>query len=196
MIIENFRLRHFFKQPQEIVEEYIYALQYLKPLKTKHEIFHLSLRNVEFIKKALYSEDNNDLIKVVKIVQGFNEWNVFGIHISKPYLFGTFRVLNLKIIEFFGIVSSIKKQISTIGRAEQSSLSSSEVNLKWEAVGGAEKMAKFGIYNNLDSLSNGDILKYSKIMELEYSEIFTVLYKRKTENELRLQMDKVKINTV
>ena len=178
MIIENFKLKNFLKQKKELIEKYVVALQFINPIQTKKEVFHLKLKHVEFIKKNIYSKSDEGLIKVIKIVEGIKKAEVY----------------ELPIIKFFGLVASVKKQIEVIAHAEEVSLSSSEINFKWLAVDGDKKMSKFGIYNTLEALSNGDVLKYKKIMNLEYSEIFTVLYMRKTSSELSKQMDGIKLN--
>ena len=68
----------------------------------------------------------------------------------------------------------------------------SSLNVKWETVDGSARMAKFGIYNTLESLSGGDALKYKKYMEMEYSEVFTILLMRKTASDLQTEMNKIK----
>ena len=174
--IINFKLKDFLKQDSELIQEYIVALQYVKPVETVKEVFHLKLKHVEHIKQNLFSNEDAELIKIVGRVQGLNIKQVF----------------ELKIVEFFGIVASVKVQVDKIAQAEDNTLSPSEINFKWLAVEGDEKMSKFGIYNTLESLSGGDILKYNKIMNLPYSEIFTTLLMKKTANELQKQMDKIK----
>lgn len=178
MIIENFKLKEFLKQKSSLIEEYIVALQYVKHIETKKEVFHLKLKDVEFIKKNIYSNSDEGLIEVISIVEEIKKKEVF----------------ELPIIKFFGLVSSVKKQIEIIARAEETSLSPSEINFKWLAVDGDKIMSKFGIYNTLEALSGGDALKYKKYMDLEYSEIFTILYMRKTLSELNKQMDGIKLN--
>lgn len=174
--IINFKLKEFLNQDPELIQEYIVALQYLKPIETVKEVFHLKLKHVEHIKQNLYSNQDSELIKIVARVQGLKLKEVF----------------EMKIVEFFGIISSIKVQIDTIAKAEDNRLSPTEINFKWEAVEGDEKMSKFGIYNTLENLSGGDILKYKKIMNLPYSEVFTTLLMKKTASELQKQMDKIK----
>ena len=190
--IINFKLRKFLKQDKELIEKYVLMLQYIKPLKTKKQAIRLTLQKVEYLKKYINSHEDNSLIEIVKIFQGFYEWNIFGYNISKPYFFGTRKVLNMKIIELFRILASAKKQIEIIVKAEANSLSSENINGKWEAVGGSERMAKFGIYNTLDALSKEDILKHKKIMQLEYADVFTVLYMRSTRKEINQEMDAIK----
>lgn len=83
--------------------------------------------------------------------------------------------------------------MNAIFSAEEARLTPSEVNVKWEMVNGSEKMSKFGIYNTLESLSGHDALKYKKYMNMNYSEVFTILYMRKTAAELQAEMDKIKL---
>ena len=178
MIIENYTLKEFLKQEKSLIEKYVVALQYMKPIKTNKVVFHLKLKHVEYIKKNLFSNNDAALIKIIKIVQGIKKEDVY----------------NLKIINFFGLVASVKEQVETISRAEENSLTPSEINFKWLAVEGDVKMSKFGIYNTLEALSGGDVLKYKKIMNLKFSEVFTVLLMRKTSSELSKQMDGIKLN--
>lgn len=177
--IFNFKLKEFLKQDPELIREYILALQYLKPVKSKREVFHLKLKHVEFIKQNLYSNEDSELIKIVGIVQK--------VKIKE--------VLEMKIVEFFGIVASVKEQLNRIAKAEDNTLSPTEINFKWEAVDGDAKMSKFGIYNTLNSLNGGTILNNKKIMNLPYSEIFTELLRMKTSSELQKEMDAIKTKT-
>ena len=174
--IINFKLKEFLNQEPELIQEYIVALQYIKPAKTVKEVFHMKLKHVEHIKQNLYSNEDSEMIKIVARVQGLTVKEVF----------------ELKIVEFFGVIASVKNQIDTIAKAENNQLSPSEIDFKWLAVEGDEKMSRFGIYNTLESLSGGDILKYKKIMQLPYSEIFTTLLMKKTAFDLQRQQDKLK----
>lgn len=177
--IINFKLKEFLTQDPELIQKYILALQYLKPVQTKREVFHLKLKHVEFIKQNLYSSEDSELIKIVGIVQKVKVKDV----------------LEMPIVEFFGIVSSVKEQVNRIAKAEDNTLAPTEINFKWEAVNGDERMSRFGIYNTLENLSGGDILKYKAIMNLPYSEVFTALFMKKTSSELQKEMDKIKTNT-
>jgi hypothetical protein len=98
----------------------------------------------------------------------------------------------MPIIKFFGLVNSIKNQIERIATAEENSLTGGEVDMKWIAVNGAERMKRFGIYNTLERLSNGDRTKYKYFMNLEYSEVFTILLMMKTSEDLQREMNKIK----
>ena len=179
MTIENFTLSEFLQKEPKLIKEYVIALQYLKPIETRKDVFNMKLKHVEFIKKNLYSNSDEALIEIVKRVQKIKKADI----------------LNMKIIEFFSIIASVKKQLKIIRDAEASSLTPSEMNFKWIAVDGDAKMSKFGIYNTLESLSGGNALQYKKYMNMVFSEIFTILYMRKTALELQSQMDKIKLNS-
>lgn len=190
MIIKNFKLKHFLRQDVDLIKEYIVMLQYLKSRKTKRRVFHLKLKQVEFIKSNLYSNNDRDLIKIIKFVQGIKDKKPLFKFI--PVRNSDYRVYNMPIIEFFGLVASVKEQLNTIHKAESNSLTPSEINLKWEMVEGDKKMSKFGIYNTLENLSGGNALKYKKYLNMEYSDIFTILLMRKTSSELKREMDSIK----
>lgn len=175
--IKNFRLKEFYKQSEELQEEYINLLRFSNPIPTAKQLWSLRLRDVDFIKTSFGSGDDSDLIDIVARVQGIEAEDVY----------------NLKIVEFFGLIADVKKQLKEINEVEAVALTPSGANFKWEAVNGSEKMSKFGIYNTLDSLALGDITKYETIMEMEYSEVFTVLYMKKTRAELDEEMSKLTI---
>lgn len=176
MIIENFKLIEYLNQPPEVVEGYLVALRYLKPRETKREVFNMKLKHVEMIKQTIDSGSNKDLIVIVSKVQRITEE----------------AVLDLPIVEFFGILASIREQLKVIVTAEQNGLTPSISNYKWEAVQGSERMSKFGIYNTLESLSGGDALKYKAYMNMNYAEVFTILLMRKTASELQHEMNQIK----
>ena len=174
--ITNFKLKDFFKQDIELIKTYVKILQLLEPIQTKNEVYHLKLKDVEFIKQYLFEDDDEALIEIISIVQELNQKEV----------------LNLEIIEVFGILNSIKEQIERINNAEVSSLTSDNINIKFEAVNGAERLKQFGIYNILNNLSNGDILKWNSIMELPYSDVFMKLLLDKTNNDIQSEMNNIK----
>lgn len=176
MIIENFKLIEYLNQPPELVEKYLIALRYIKPIETKQEIHNMSLRNVELIKTTIDSGNDLDLIEIISKVQNCKKEEI----------------LDLKIIEFFGLLNSVRKQLEKILAAEENALTPSEVNVKFEMVDGAKRMSKFGIYNTLESLSGGDALKYEAYMNMTYSEVFTILLMRKTASDIQNEMNKLK----
>lgn len=176
MDIINYKLKSFLKKSRKLIEEYVLVLKYVRPKETNNEIIHMKLKDVEFFKKNIYSNSDKALIKIISMVQNIPEKKVF----------------DYKIVDFFGYVNSVKSQLEVISRAEENSLTS-EPNVKWELVNGAEEMAKFGIYNTLENLSNGNALEYEKYEEMKYSKIFVILHMRNTMNALQRQMEKIKL---
>jgi len=173
--IKNYKLKEFYKQSTELQEEYINLLRFSLPIPTAKVLWDLSLKDVDFIKSSFGSGDDSDMFEIISRVQGVPVEDV----------------LNIKIVEFFGLIADVKKQIEEIHKVELTALTPSGANFKWEAVNGSEKMSQFGIYNTLEQLSGGDITKYAEIMEMEYSEVFTVLYMKKTRLELDEEMSKI-----
>lgn len=176
MKIENFTLIEFLNQSPELIEKYMIAMRYLKPRETKREVFRMKLKHVELIKQTIDSGNDKDLITIVAKVEKVKEK----------------AVLDMPIIQFFGIVNSIRKQLELIIRAEENSLSPSRIEPKWELVQGSEKMAKFGIYNTLDHLTGKKPHLYKVYMNMGYDEIFTILLKWKTESDLQHEMNQIK----
>ncbi|OCK42536.1 hypothetical protein BA195_10190 [Tenacibaculum soleae] len=174
--ITNFKLKEFYKQPIELIEDYVNILKNLEPQQTKNQVIHLKLKDVEFIKQNLTSENDGDLISIISMVQGIKNSEV----------------LHLDVIQVFSLINSIKEQIQKINRAELSSLSVDNTNIKWESVNGSERIAKFGIYNTIDNLAKGDILKWNAIFELPYSDVFMKLLMDKTNNDLQKEMEQIK----
>lgn len=176
MQITDYTLSKFTKQDAELINEYVVALRYIKPISTERQIISLTLREVEEIKKQINSGNDKDLIKIIATVQGVKEKEVY----------------KLKIIKFFGLVSSIREQLETIFRAEENALKPNHIDMKWQAVNGSERMSKFGIYNTLESISGGDASKYEYFMNMSYSEVFTILLMRKTQSDLQYEMSQIK----
>lgn len=177
MIIENFKLIEYLNQTPEVIEKYLIALRYIKPLKTEREIYHMKLKHVEMIKNTINSGNDNDLIKIVSKVQKCTKE----------------KVLDIPIIKFFGILNSIREQLKVIVTAEENALTPSGIDMKYEIVEGAKRMSRFGIYNTLESLSGGDASKYKYLMNMPYSDIFTTLLMRKTASDIQREMNEIKI---
>jgi hypothetical protein len=176
MNIENFKLIDFFNQPSELIAEYMTVMKFLKASKTRKQVFNMKLKKVEFIKRCLNSGIDRDLIKMISKIEKISEE----------------AVLEMPIIDFFGLVRSVKDQVELISRAEENGLSSSTIDVKWLAVNGSERMAKFGIYNTLDKLTGKKPHLYKKYMNMIYSEVFTILLKWKEEEDLIKEMDAIK----
>lgn len=174
--INNYTLSEFFKQDLNLINDYVNILQYVNPKKTHQDIFYMKLKDVEFIKQNINSVEDKPLVEIISKVQNIKES----------------QVMNISILDFFGLMNSIKEQLEVINQAELNSLTSDHTNMKWEQVNGTERLQRFGIYNILDSLSGGNILKWDAIMELQYADVFTKLLMDKTQNDLQHEMQNIK----
>lgn len=176
--ITNYKLQQFLRQDAALIKEYIDYLVWLTSTPTQFDIFYLTLREVQEIKDLMYTGTLDDIIRCVVIADGtaFDE------------------LKNMRILPFFAKVNSIKEQMGSIKAAEQT-LSSKHHNFKWEAVGGADKMSKFGIYNILDNLSGGDFLKWDEVLDKVFADVFVKLSKDITMSDLVRDMDQIKTDT-
>ena len=174
--IRNYKLRKFLKLPEKKAVEYMYVLALCKPQETLREVFYLTVGQVQEIREKMSQGLLNDLIDVVGIVQDKTEE----------------AVLDIKILDFFGYVKSVKEQIETIERAEQTALSSTVPNHKWELVNGSKRLEKFGIYNLLETISKGDIFKWEAAKQLSYADVFVKLHRDTVMDEINYEMSQIK----
>jgi len=175
--IINYKLENFLKQDRTLIEDYVAILSNSLPIPTKRQLWFMKLKHVEFIKQNINSTNDDSIIQILKLTEGIKKNEVKEMTITK----------------FFGKINSVKEQLETINRAEQQ-LESDHINPKWEAVEGSKRMAKFGILNILDNLSDGDILKWKKVKNLQFSDVFAKLLMDKTKNDIQIEMNNVKIN--
>lgn len=173
--IINYKLKDFIFIDEKTKREYAVALRFLKPVDTETEIRFHTLRDVEGFKSAFNTGDETGIIEMVGKVQGLSDKEI----------------MELDIISFFTLLNSCKAQIKQISEAEKS-LIDDYVDVKWEMVNGSERMAKFGIYNTLDNLTGNKPHLYDTYMSMQYSEIFLILLKRKTERQLQREMNEIK----
>jgi hypothetical protein len=185
--IENFKMIDFLDQSPELIEEYLVVLRYLNPLATKRKIMNMKLKHVEMFKRMINSGSDADLVFIIRKVQRVRKQRFL------PRILGfNDKISRMPIIEFFGLTASIRQQLQTIVEAEKNGLAASYSDFKWEQVQGSERMSKFGIYNTLDQLTNKRPHLYKKYMNMNYSEIFTILVKWKTEADIQHEMNQIK----
>ena len=174
--IINYKLSVFLEQGIEKIEEYMGLMRYMKPIETKRQIFDLRLRDVQDVKDNLAEGTFKELIRCVEIAEDLDKEEV----------------MKMKIVDFWGKVLSVKKQIEDINHMERVSLSTDRTNFHWEAVNGGDRLAKFGIYNTLDTLADGDILKYEAVLDLPYADVFTKMYMNRVKADIEAEMAQLK----
>ena len=170
--INNIKVKEFGSLSYDEAMDIVTLMMYVKPLETPTPIFNMRFRDVQDLKDLMVSGTVADIVRCVEICCGSIE--------------------DMRILEFFRYLNSIKDQLESIAHAEEVSLSSDRPNFKWEAVNGSERMKRFGVYNTLDSLAGGDILKWDAVLDLEYADVFTKLYMEKTKADIESEMNQLK----
>ena len=176
MDIINFKLKDFLKQDINTITDYFFILNQLEPIPTKKEVYYLKLKEVEHIKTNINSGLDKDIVDIISLVQDVKKEDI----------------LDLDIIQVFGLINSVKEQVLNINKAETNALSNNIPNVKFEQVEGSKRLQKFGIYNTLNQLSDGNILKWDAILELPYDMVFTKLYLDKTNNDIQYEISQIK----
>lgn len=174
MDITNYRYKEFIQQDAETIEEYTTILFLVDPIKLNKDIEDCTLEQVEFIRQNLFVDE--ELPTVFEYVEGITE---------KDFM-------NMRIVDLFGKLNAIKEQIEHINDLEAKYLVPEHHNMKWEAVGGSDKIKRFGIIPMVDGLAGGDVLKWQSILELPYSTIFRKLMYDTTMGDLEHKMNGIK----
>lgn len=174
MEIVNYDLKTFLEQPQETIDEYMGILKFAESIPTEKEVFHLKLKDVEFIKQELYGEITEVISKVQNLPVRLVE--------------------TMPITRFFGLYNSVKEQIEVISRAEKNGLSSNDdSDPRFEAVGGNEIMGKYGILNTVVPLAEQFGWTIEQIENMSYSTIFSILLYNKDRSAIQTRMNKINI---
>ena len=173
MEIIDYPLKEFLQQPQELIDDYMSYLKFLQPIPTVKKVYHMKLKDVEFIKNNLYGE----IVDVICMVEKRS----------------VDMVLAMPITRLFGLYNSVKQQIENISKAEKNGLGGDGGDPRFEAVGGGAIMARYGIYNTILPLSEQFGWTVSQIENMPYSEIFTILLYNKDRENIQTKMSLIKI---
>lgn len=172
----NYALKDYLQQGAEVHEEYRLYLKYLPAKSTKKQIHELKLKHVEEIKVQAQKTDIEAHVMIICLCDKKQKEDIY----------------NYPIVEFFSKLNFVKENLERIISAEKIALTSKHVNIKFEQVDGASRLQKFGIYNTLDQLADGDILKYRKILNLKYSEVFAKLNLDRVKADIMQDMNNIK----
>jgi hypothetical protein len=174
MEINNYKLKEFLQQSPELIEEYSTILTLSNPTPTKHNLQDLKFSEVEFVKQNLGKEDALE--------------EVFD-------LMDNSELLEIKVVQFYGKLNFIKEQLEQVVRVEEEHLTSKHTDFKWEAVEGSKRLSGLGILPLVDSLAQGDILKYDEILNLPYTTVLKKLILDTLKSDIQKDMDKIKTNS-
>lgn len=174
----NYKLKDFLKQPEELIESYMLYLKALEPTDSKKSLLESAkLKHIDALKTSQF-QDFEYLVKIIARLQSARKKDI----------------LNMKILEFYPLLLSLQIQFENILKMEQS-LVPEHVDEKWEMIEGSKFLQPFGIYNTLQNLSGGDILKWKKIYNLPYLEVFMKLKLDTVTSNLQYKMSQIKTKT-
>lgn len=173
--IKNYRLREFLEQPAELQANYERILSKIQPLDVKRTLWDLKLKHIEELKQSGL-EDGEVLLKII----------------GKMNRLKVSEVLEMRIITYFRALLSLKEQFEQILKAEKA-LIPKHTNLKWEMVDGPKRMAKYGIYNTVIPLSKQLNKSFKGVLNMSFSEVYTVLMYNKDNSDLQHEMNNIKL---
>ncbi len=155
------RLYKLISLPQK---EQIEAFDYLTLVKQKDrfifkskDIFQLKLKDFDYLRRLMSTGDFVDICKSLKIV----------------FRIPMFLIPFLRVNTLFGLVNHIVQKLE-LSRERESKLDSfvdANKSIAME-MSGAKRLNQFGIYNLVDSLSNGDKSKWEYYENLPYEKIY------------------------
>ena len=188
--IINYKVKDFFQlQDENLVGDYLMILEMLNPLK---EIPNPNYRWYKRNAKKLQVKSVKELsfTQVITIRNNCNQPSIYSIIDSIKILtdLEDKEVVNFKITQFYGIISYMKSELMDITNMENNELNDDSFNFYAEAVNAQQRMGRFGVLNIIDSLAEGDILKWDAIQKLPYLMVFTKLVKQNLENKIRTEM--------
>lgn len=95
---------------------------------------------------------------------------------------------NLGIIEFYGLISNIREQLTTLTEREASELDDADYNKDLEKVNANKRMARFGTLNIINALAGDDITKWEIIDNLTYNVVFAKIVMDKEKNKIQKEI--------
>lgn len=186
----NYKLSEFLQiKDHKLIEDYLAILNLLNPLKV------INNPNYHWYKKEpkmLYLQPIKELTfgDVTTIRNYFNDASIQGIIESIKMVIDLEdkHIINLTIVEFYGIISSIQSELMELNNMEINELSDDSFDINVEAVNAKVRMGKFGVLNVIDSLAKEDILRWTEIEKLPYMTVFTKLMMDNEKNKIQAEI--------
>lgn len=192
--IVNYKLKDFLKiKDEQLIDDYLLILDSLRPLKQisnpNYNLFNKQPKKLDI--KAIRELTFGDVINVRNWI---NEASIESIFEVYQLITGLTKkqILNLGIIQFYGIFSFIKNELEEIGNIEVNELSDEDdFDINIEAVNAKQRMSRFGVLNTIDSLANGDILKWEHIQKLPYLTVLSKLIMDNLKNKIQKEISEL-----
>ena len=165
-------------------------LEFIKPINEVENPNYYSWDNSKSKKIKVKSVLELSFGQVTEIRNNFNNASIESIveSISMVTDLENKQVMYFKITQLYGIINGIKEQLEQITNMEINELSDEEDDIDLITVNATERMAKFGILNTIDSLSNGDVLRWTEIEKLHYLTVYTKLKMDKENNKIQKEI--------
>ena len=171
--ITNYRLQDFLLlEDYQLVSDYMDILDLLMPVKSIADPINIGFPSIKIkpvmsltfgqvleIRNYLNSRDIEAVCLVVGLVTGLINDEVF----------------LLPILDFYGIISSVKCDIIQMANMEANELENEDNDPIMFEVNAGERLARFGALNPINSLAGDDITKWDAIQKLPYTTVFTKL---------------------
>lgn len=190
--IVNHQVGQFFQMKNlETVESYLLILECLQP---SFSIANPKFRWWKKEPKTLRLREIKSLTfgEVTSIRNDFKSGNPEAIFSAIRTLtkLNDKEILEVRIIDFYSMISTIKQQLTEISNMEMNNLvaDDSEFNFEAEAVNASQRMAKFGELTTIDFLANKDITKWKEIQDLPYMTVFAKLMINKEETAIQKEI--------
>lgn len=174
----RYKMKDFLRKDLETVEEYSRVLKHLQPTQTKKRLDEMPLRFVDYVKKTLPSGTFEDIIDILAHLEGVEMEDI----------------LKWDVVEFYSTLKGVTAELERLLKMEEERLTPKHQNAKWEMVNGSGRMAPFGVYNTLDRLSDGDILKWDSILDMPYRVVMMKVFMDTVRVDIEHDMAQIKTN--
>ena len=191
MTITNYKLKDFLVlDDADLINQYLPILQSLSPAETVQDpIFPDSNIRIKHVRELLFGEVN-------EIRMLFDEGTISSIIEAVAILTNmpVDTVNCFTIVDFYSIYNCIEFNIEQLSNMEENELVTDNSDPHWEMVRAGERMARFGILNQVNSLAGGDITKWESIMNMPYMTVFTKLRMDKEQAQIQNDLDALRKN--
>lgn len=188
--ITNYKMKDFLKLDDEVlITNYLVVLDNLNPIKTVTKpIANERKKTLEIIN--IQSVNSLSFGEVTNIRRVFNNPTIEEIFECVGNVTGLEEkdILNFTIIDFYGIISSIKHDILEISNMESNELYSDDFDIGLVTVRANERMSRFGILNTINSLAGDDVTKWEAIEKLPYMVVFTKMIMDKERADIQREL--------
>lgn len=96
---------------------------------------------------------------------------------------------NKPITAFFTTINEIENQFKYLRELESKLQTDVDNDL---VASGIDELNVFGDLNVIDALAGGDILKWEKVLELSYEDVYNKLLKNKKENDIKRNLELIR----